>query len=160
MKTKHVITVNGIKVDIKFITKLQSYTDVITNSSSTVFLMHKENAEKYEKEVPDDCCWIQEINEKWLKEHLYEWEFIFEFLDIDKTEISRELEYWYNKNTIFWETPDEELWEWWIDENKELLQEKLYGLYFVDIEDHFEDSWEYINSVEHSADNLYSEYRH
>lgn len=47
---------------IKFITKLQSYTDVITNSSSTVFIMHENDAKFYEKDTPGGCCTIKCID--------------------------------------------------------------------------------------------------
>lgn len=145
---------------MKVITNIQSFSDVITNSSSTVFLMYKDDAKYYENNVPGDCCTIEEITESWLKDHIYEWGFIFEFLNIDKTEVSVEQEAWWSKGNTYWEDPDPDIWELWVEKNRTMLQDKLYGLYFVDIEDHFEDSWEYINSIEHSSDNLFSDYRH
>lgn len=140
---------------MKLITKLQSYTDVITNSSSTVFIMHKENAEFYKEDAPYDCCTIEEINKQWLLENIWEWELVFDFLNIDKNILSKE-----NKGSYYsyWDDPDEELWKLWIDNNLALLQEKLFGLYYVDIEDHFENAYEYIcNAADHA---LISDNRH
>ena len=140
---------------MKLITKLQSYTDVITNSSSTVFLMHKEDAEFYEKDTPNNCCSIEEIDYQWLLNNRWEWELVFDFLNIDKNIISKEIEGSYSS---YWEDPDENMWKLWIDVNLSLLQEKLFGLYHVDIEDHFEGAYEYIESA--GDDALKTEWRH
>ena len=142
---------------MKLITKLQSYTDVITNSSSTVFLMHKEDAEFYEKDTPNDCCSITKIDHQWLLDNVWEWELVFDFLNIDKNTISTRI---CNKPhcTPYWVDPDENLWRFWIEDNLSLLQEKLFGLYYVDIEDHFEGAYEYIDSA--GDDALHTEWRH
>lgn len=141
---------------IKFITKLQSYTDVITNSSSTVFIMYEDDAKFYEKDTPEGCCRIERIDYQWLLNNRWEWALIFDFLDIDKNTISKEEEGYYYSS--YWLDPDEDLWKLWIDDNLSLLQEKLFGLYYVDIEDHFEDAYEYIESASNKA--LQTEWRH
>ena len=140
---------------MKLITKLQSYTDVITNSSSTVFLMRKEDAEFYEKDTPGGCCRIEKIDHQWLLDNIWEWTLVFDFLDIDKNIISKEIESFYSS---YWDDPDENLWRFWIEDNLSLLQEKLFGLYYVDIEDHFEGAYEYIESA--GDDALHTEWRH
>lgn len=140
---------------MKLITKLQSYTDVITNSSSTVFLMRKEDAKFYENDTPEGCCRIEEIDYQWLLNNMWEWELVFDFLDIDKNTISKKLEGYYS---FYWDDIDEDLWRLWIDDNLSLLQEKLFGLYYVDIEDHFEGADDYIDSA--GDDALYTEWRH
>lgn len=140
---------------MKLITKLQSYTDVITNSSSTVFIMKEGNAEWYKKDVPYNCCKIELIDEQWLIDNMWEWELVFEFLGIDKSIISEEVEGYHHS---YWEDIDEDAWRLWIDNNLSLLQEKLFGLYFVEIEDHFENAYEYISDVK--SDALYSDDRH
>ena len=140
---------------MKLITKLQSYTDVITNSSSTVFIMHESDAKFYEKDTPGGCCTIERIDYQWLLDNHWEWELVFDFLDIDKNTISKETEGYYG---LYWDDPSEELWKSWIGENMALLKEKLFGLYYVSIEDHFEDAYEYIESARDNA--LYSDYRH
>lgn len=140
---------------MKIITKLQSYTDVITNSSSTVFLMHKQDAKFYEEDTPGGCCRIEKIDYQWLLDNIWEWTLVFDFLNIDKNIISKEIEGFYNS---YWDDPDENLWKFWIEDNLPLLQEKLFGLYYVDIEDHFEGAYEYIESA--GDDALYTESRH
>ena len=143
---------------MKLITQLQSYTDVITNSSSAVFLMHKEDAEFYEKDTPENCCSIEEINHQWLLNNRWEWELVFDFLDIDKNIISTEIEYNGYYKHIYWNDPDENMWRLWIDNNLSLLQEKLFGLYYVSIEDHFEGAYDYIESA--GDDALHTEWGH
>ena len=108
---------------MKLITKLQSYTDVITNSSSTVFVMHKSDAEFYEKDTPNNCCSIEEIDYQWLLDNRWEWELVFDFLDIDKNTISTEVQsdgFW---PCSYWNDPDEVMWRLWIYDNLSLLQE-------------------------------------
>ena len=52
------------------ITKIQSFTDVITNSSSTVFVMHEDDARYYERlENAEGCIDIQPITMEWLQEN-------------------------------------------------------------------------------------------
>jgi hypothetical protein len=140
---------------MKLITKLQSYTDVITNSSSTVFVMHKSDAEFYEKDTPNNCCSIEEIDHQWLLNNRWEWELVLDFLNIDKNIISKEIEGCYS---FYWEDPDEDTWRLWVDDNLSLLQEKLFGLYRVNIEDHFEGAYDYIESA--GDDALHTEWRH
>lgn len=140
---------------MKLITEIQSFSDVITNSSSTVFLMYEGDAKYWEKETPDDMCDIAEITYQWLLDNHWEWELIFDFLDLDKNLISYEREGYYRN---YWEDPDPETWQMWVDDNIELLKEKIIGLYYVEIEDHFEDAYEWIESA--SDDALISDYRH
>lgn len=58
---------------MKLVTKIQSFSDVITNSSSTVFLMYEEDAKYWKKETPDDMCDITEITYQWLLDNHWEW---------------------------------------------------------------------------------------
>ena len=142
---------------MKLITKLQSYTDVITNSSSTVIVMHKSDAEFYEKDTPEGCCRIEEIDHQWLLNNRWEWEMILDFLNIDKNTISNRI--CDRPHCIpYWNDPDEDTWRLWIDDNLSLLQEKLFGLYYVSIEDHFEGAYDYIESA--GDDALHTEWRH
>lgn len=140
---------------MKLITKIQSFSDVITNSSSTVFLMHEMDAKYWEKATPDDMCDITEITHQWLLDNHWEWELIFDFLNLDKYIISYEEQGYYRN---YWRDPDSETWQMWVDDNIELLKEKVIGLYYVEIEDHFEDAYEWIESA--SDDALISDYRH
>lgn len=142
---------------MKLITNLQSYTDVITNSSSTVFIMHESDAKFYEKDTPESCCRIEEIDHQWLLNNRWEWELVLDFLNIDKNTISNRI--CDRPHCIpYWNDPDEDMWRLWIDDNLSLLQEKLFGLYYVDIEDHFEGAYDYIESA--GDDALHTEWRH
>lgn len=139
---------------MKIITKLQSYTDVITNSSSTVFIMNESDAKFYEKDTPEDCCRIELIDKQWLYDNIWEWQLVFDFLDIDKNIISTHVkEKWYS----YWEDPSEEDWRAWLELNEETIK-PIIGLYYVDIQDDFEDAYEYISNAE--SDALHSDYRH
>lgn len=140
---------------MKLITNLQSYTDVITNSSSTVFIMYEDDAKFYEKDTPKGCCTIECIDYQWLLNHSWEWGLVFDFLDINKNTISNYIkDKWYS----YWDDPNKDSWKLWIDNNLSLLQEKLFGLYYVEIEDHFEGAFEYIESASDNA--LQTEWRH
>lgn len=138
---------------MKLVTKIQSFSDVITNSSSTVFLMYEGDAKYWEKETPDDMCDITKITYQWLLDNHWEWELIFDFLNLDKYLISYEKEGSYRN---YWEDP--ETWQMWVDNNIKLLKEKVIGLYYVEIEDHFADAYELLESA--SDDALMIDYRH
>ena len=55
------------------------------------------------------------------------------------------------------EAPDQEAWDAFVELHKEHLCETFRGLYFVEIEDHFEDAWDVIQEA--SSDALWSENR-
>lgn len=146
---------------MKLITNIQSFTDVITNSSSSVFIMHESDANYYESTVPDDCLTIYKITLDWIKESYWNWELVLQACDIDFNEISYKKTYTYGpkkeyKHT-YWEDPSKENWECWVDENQSRL-EPVLGKYFVEIEDHFEDAWEVTESAYGNA--IVSESRH
>ena len=65
------------------ITKIQSFTDVITNSSSTVFVMHESDAKYYERlENTEGCIYIQPITMDWLINNPDEFELVLDILNI------------------------------------------------------------------------------
>lgn len=146
---------------MKLITSIQSFTDVITNSSSSVFIMHESDANYYESTVPDDCLTISEITLDWIKEHYWNWELILRACDIDFTEISYEKTYNYGSNNqysyTYWADPDNEEWKRWVDVNQ-LRLEPVLGKYFVEIEDHFENAWDVTENAYDDA--IVSESRH
>lgn len=135
---------------MKLINGIQSISDVITNSSSEVFLMRKSDAEYYEGlENTEGCVNIQEITWDWIiNDGLWEWEMICEYLDIDKSIISR----YYKPD------PSKEDWLTFIDIYKDKIEKELIGLYFVDIEDHFEDAYTVTDNAR--SDSLWCDYRH
>lgn len=123
------------------ITKIQSFTDVITNSSSTVFVMHESDAKYYDRlENTDECIYIQPITMDWLYENRYEFEMVLDLLNIPYSEITT-----YNRVNDYygrWATPDQTVWENFLESHKEQIEEVFQDLYWVDIEDHFEDAYE------------------
>ena len=146
---------------MKLITNIQSFTDVITNSSSSVFIMHEDDANYYSDTVPDDCLTIQDITLDWIKEHYWEWELILRACDIDFTEVSYEKTHNYGSNNqysyTYWKDPSEEDWKHWVERNQSKL-EPIFGKYFVEIEDHFDDAWDVTENA--YGDAIASESRH
>lgn len=121
------------------ITKIQSFTDVITNSSSTVFVMSKCDAEYYDN-LPntDGCIDIYPITKGWLYHHPDEIEMVCDILGIDISTITTQN---YNSWWSWWEPLEQSEWEKFLDSHEELIEEKFSDLYWVDIEDHFEDAY-------------------
>ena len=94
---------------MKFISPIQSFSDIITNSSSEVFLMDKEDADYFDS-MNNGCIDVIPINNS---------------MDV--------MRYFYYSGLFcdyFGKNWDEII-------NDESSLEKLKGLYIVDIEDHF-----------------------
>lgn len=146
---------------MKLITSIQSFTDVITNSSSSVFIMHESDIVYYEGNVPDDCLTINEITLGWIKEHYWNWELILRACDVNFTEVSYEKTHNYGPNNqyshTYWADPDKEDWKHWVNMNQSKL-EPILGKYYVEIEDGFENSWDVTDSA--YGDAIVSESRH
>lgn len=138
------------------ITKIQSFTDVITNSSSTVFVMHESNAKYYDNlEDTDGCISIERITMDWLRSNAYEAEMVCDLLNKDISEITD----WHDsKYSGWWNTPDQETWEAFLELHKEEIETVFKNLYWVDIEDHFADAYEITEQARDDAE--WSDYRH
>lgn len=138
------------------ITKIQSFTDVITNSSSTVFVMNEVNANYYDN-LPNTggCIDICPITKEWLYRHPDEIEMVCSILDIDISTITTEK---HNSWWSWWEPLEQSDWEKFLDSHTSLIEEKFSDLYWVDIEDHFEDAWEVTEEAHDDA--LWYESRH
>lgn len=112
---------------MKFITSIQSFSDIITNSSSEVFLMHSSDVGYFKKEAENTDCietwYIKDLN--WIKEKGRS----FDTLLTDYLNIS----YDYFKDN----------WNDIVDKYSEEFF-KVIGLHIVEIEDHFE-NWEEVN---------------
>ena len=111
---------------------IKNISDVITNSSSEVFVMNKEDACEvalFDKDNETyDCISIHKIDENWVR-----------------TQGS-------------WETPDEDDWSEFVDEHLDDMKENVFGKYYIDIEDHFAEAEEILEfSREHSE---WKDYRH
>lgn len=137
------------------ITKIQSFTDLITNSSSTVFVMYEHDANYYDNlENAYGCIYIEHIDIDWLRNNIYEFEMVCNLLNIDPSEITtRSDSKWQN-----WEDPDKEVWDTFLDTHKEQIEEVFQDLYWVDIEDHFEDAYYVTNDA--IKDAIWYEGRH
>ena len=123
------------------ITKIQSFTDVITNSSSTVFVMHEDDANYYNRlENTYDCVYIEPITKDWLINNPHEVEMVCDVLEVDPKEITTYNEGYYGWG--YWETPNQDDWITFLDIYKDKISEAFKDLYWVDIEDHFEDAYE------------------
>lgn len=138
------------------ITKIQSFTDVITNSSSTVFVMNEINA-KYYDNLPNTngCIDIFPITKEWLCQNPDEIEMVCEILDIDISTITtKEDNSWWS----WWKPLEQSDWEKFLDSHESLIEEKFSDLYWVDIEDHFVDASDVTESAYDDA--LWYESRH
>lgn len=138
------------------ITQIQSFTDVITNSSSTVFVMSEFYADYYDKLAhTEGCIDVEKINMDWLNDHVHEFEMVCRLLDIDLSELTviRENKYWRG-----WETPDQDSWEAFLELHRDKIEEVFKDLYWVDIEDHFEGALDVTEKA--SDDAIWSDYRH
>lgn len=140
----------------KFIAKIQSFTDVITNSSSSVFVMQEFNAEYYKNlENAGDCVSMEPIDISWIKQHDYEAEMVCAVAALNLGDVTT---YEEGRWGGYWNDPDPEAWDAFVELHKDHLQETFKDLYFVEIEDHFEDAWYVIQDA--SNDALWSENRH
>lgn len=140
------------------ITKIQSFTDVITNSSSSVFVMQEYNAEYYnDLGNTGDCISIERITMDWLRSNPDEVEMVCAMLKIEPSEVTT-----YTKSSWggygWWETPDTSAWELFLELHKDEIEKTFKDLYWVDIEDHFEDAWEVTEDARDDA--LWYESRH
>ena len=132
------------------ITKIQSFTDVITNSSSTVFVMHESDAKYYERlENAEGCIDIQPITMEWLQDNRYEFEMVLDLLKIPYSEITTYHK--YERCGGYWNDPKQDVWESFLKSHREQLEEIFQDLYWVDIEDHFEDAYEVTESARDDA---------
>lgn len=141
----------------KFITKIQSFTDVITNSSSSVFIMREDDALRYDNlENTSDCISIVPIDFNWVKEWgLGEVEAVMAILEMSPEVVTTWVK---GKYCSYWEDPDPEAWHTFVDMHEDLIKEKFKDLYWVDIEDHFVDAWDVTQDA--IDDSLWYDSRH
>ena len=136
------------------ITKIQSFSDVITNSSSSVFVMSKTDANYY-GDLPhtEGCIDVELITMGWLREHNYEFEMVCDMLKVNPETITTK-----DPKYHCWDDPDPETWDAFLESHKEQIKEVFRDLYWVEIEDHFEGAYEV--TEEASDDAILSDYRH
>lgn len=110
---------------MKKLIQIQSFSDVITNSSSAVFLMCNGDSKEY-KEMNNPCIDITpvSISKKWLLNHN-------EYLDMFLQYLNLSSEYTGDTGEYYSDFIDKHCLEF----------QKLQDLCIVEIEDHFDD-WE------------------
>lgn len=152
----------------KYKIEFQSFSDVITNSSSTVFLVDRNTAEELNKMVPEDCLYSYELT--WdelcpedfnivdmstlttyqlseINSTLYNVsnnvDMLLECLSNNTDKLVIKDKEWFDSiNTYGLDTQDVKKYYDFCHDNKELIEDKLIGKVYVDIEDHFEDTEE------------------
>ena len=149
--------------------KILSISDVITNSSNEVFIMSGNDAKYYDNlENTDGCVSIQLIDLDWIL-NAWEIEAVIDICNLDKSEVctfvenQTNKEHWwddiYKGKRGHWEDPTPEDWKTFCELHKDAIDELVSEeLYFVDIEDHFENAYDVIESAR--SDALWSDNRH
>ena len=116
------------------ITKIQSFSDVITNSSSSVFVMNATEANHYgDLPYTEGCIDVERITMDWLYDHRYEFEMVCDMLKVDPETITTKIPK-YN----CWDDPDPETWYAFLESHKEQIKEVFRDLYWVEIEGAYE----------------------
>ena len=129
---------------------IRSVSDIITNSSSEVFVMKKEDACEvalFDKDNETyDCISIHKMDEDWIRtQGSWEAQMICDLIGIANP---------FNEDFY----PDEDDWSKFVDEHLDEMKEKVFGKYYIDIEDHFAEAEEILEfSREHSE---WKDYRH
>ena len=133
---------------MKKIVKIQSISDIITNSSSEVFIMEMSLARGIENDYNTECIRVDEITYEKLLEDNWNYEIYSAFLDrigiIKISECNYDDSDWraYKENRkIFQEV---------VKANEEKIRKALTENQYawIDIEDHFTD-WEYASDEAH-----------
>ena len=126
--------------------------------------MNKENAEYY-RNFDNRCISIEPISYSWIIAS-WEYEAILDLCNLDKSELYTFVENpteehnWYDKQyNGKWGSPSAEDWEAFCERHKEEIMKLVnQDLYFVDIEDHFEDAEEVLENARDDA--MWYENRH
>lgn len=142
----------------KYIVK--NISDVITNSSSKVFVMKPMDAEYYRSIGGNTNAhiWTTKITEDLLLNdaRIECPELVYSILGIDEADVLKAFqdEYYYTpkENDI----PSEKLWLCFLDSYKKEISEKLLGNYIVEIDDNFDG---FLNLYKQATkDSIYTSY--
>ena len=114
---------------------IKSISDVITNSSSEVFVLNKEDAKYFAirsfDEDTADCITLTKMNWEWIFEQgRFETEIFQTLLGIDDELLTRDI------------TPTEKEWNAFCWKYSDEIEEKVLNKYIIEIEDH------YLNAIE------------
>lgn len=127
---------------MKFLTKIQSISDIITNSSSETFLMNERDANHYDSLDADGCISVYMVTEKWIRNNYWEADLICGYLDIEEP----------------YDCLSYEDWQAFVDLYILPRMDELERLYVVDIEDHFSGCEDVLGDAR--GDCLWQESRH
>lgn len=139
---------------------VKNISDVITNSSSEVFVMKPMDAEYYRniEGNTNTHIWTTKITEDWLLNdaRIECPELVYSILGIDEADVLNAFqdEYYYTpkENDI----PSEKLWLCFLDSYRKEISEKLLGNYIVEIDDNFDG---FLNLYKQAAkDSIYTSY--
>lgn len=132
--------------------KIQSISDVVTNSSSELFIMQQNDAKYIDNLVSENGGYTDTfcpVDMEYIIEHALEddlWEMVCDLIGKDYTEAGavRQETTIGNWHWDWWETPDKECWEVFLEMNKEAIQKEIIAKNYwaIEFEDHFEDAWE------------------
>lgn len=135
---------------------IKSITNVITNSSSEVFLMDCDLANEIANDYVTDFIKIEEITEEYLEhEGRYESDAIFEVCEMDKHFTDEDRELIENSGKCFITQDD---WVTIYHKYKDIIDGKMIGMAFIDIEDHFTNCDDAYDDARNHA--IWSDYRH
>lgn len=136
------------------ITKIQSFSDVITNSSSSVFVMNETDANYYGNLAhTEGCIDVERITMDWLRDRSYEFEMVCDMLKVNPETITTK-----DPKYHCWDDPDPKTWNAFLESYEEQIKEVFRDLYWVEIEDHFEGAYEVTEDAYDDA--IWSDGRH
>jgi hypothetical protein len=106
-------------------------------------------------ENTDGCVSVEKIDIEWLLRNPEEVEMVCELLNVNPRDVTVKESF---NHYEYWITPDRESWEAFLEMHKEQIEKTFKDLYWVDIEDHFEDAWEVTEQAVN--DSVWHDYRH
>lgn len=118
---------------MKLLVKLQSYSDIITNSSSEMFIVRKGDEEEGS---------IQYLNKEWLDHYWYiYWEIVCKVAKIPTDNFGYE-----DPKYGVWTLYDRDYWESYIKEHKKEILNELSKYVLVEVSDH-DYSWDIFEAL-------------
>lgn len=116
---------------------IKSISNVITNSSSEVFLIDSGIARDIANTYQTEFIKITEVTEEYLEnDGRFDTDAIFEVCELEKHLTDEELQIVHTAGGFYYIS--QENWSKIYHNHKDLIDEKMIGMAFIDIEDHFE----------------------
>lgn len=149
---------------MKLITKIQSISDLITNSSSEVFINKQDIVKQFSNAgLNDGMIELRTIDLEWLKncrDTGYRWEFICNHMGWNKEDFGHFVSKGRYEFLNYWDQTKKELEKWgnYLDNNFNKVLESLKGYVEIEISDHY-DLWEEDTKIA-NKDSIYYESCH